>query len=71
MELQEELDSMEIKGSNEDGRASIWLSGNQQPLKISLDPNLLKEGQNASEEAILQALQEAYDQAQTLLAEKS
>ena len=25
--LQEELDSMEIEGSNEDGRAKIWLTG--------------------------------------------
>ena len=29
--LQEELDAMEIEGSSPDGRASIWLSGNQQP----------------------------------------
>ncbi len=70
LQLQEELDSMEIKGSNEDGRASIWLSGNQQPLKISLDPTLLKEGQNASEEAILEALQEAYRISTTTMKEK-
>ena len=58
--LQEELDEMEIEGRSGDGRASIWLSGNQQPLKVKLDPSLLDEGQQASEIATLEALQEAY-----------
>ena len=40
--LQEELDGMEIEGSSADGRASIWLSGNQQPLRVRLDPALLR-----------------------------
>ena len=42
--LQEELDGMEIEGKSSDGRASIWLSGNQQPLKVRLDPTLVQEG---------------------------
>ena len=58
--LQEELDAMEIEGNSEDGRASIWLSGNQQPLKVKLDPSLLSEGQEATEAATLAALQSAY-----------
>ena len=49
--LQEELDAMEIEGSSADGRASIWLSGNQQPLRVKLDPSLLSEGQEATEAA--------------------
>ena len=59
--LQEELDGMEIEGSSADGRASIWLSGNQQPLRVRLDPALLQEGQDACEAATLEALQAAYD----------
>ena len=55
--LQEELDAMEIEGNSEDGRASIWLSGNQQPLRVRLDPSLLSEGQEATETATLAALQ--------------
>ncbi len=58
--IQEELDAMEIEGSNEDGRASIWLTGNQEPLRVKLDPSLLAEGQAPSEEATLAALQAAY-----------
>jgi len=58
--LQEELDDMEIEGRSADGRASVWLSGNQQPLKVSLAPELLQEGSSASEAAVLEALQVAY-----------
>ncbi len=59
--LQEELQAMELEGSNEDGRAKIWLSGNQEPLKIRLDPSLLNEEHEVAEREILQALQNAYD----------
>ena len=58
--LQIELDEMEIEGSNEDGRVRIWLSGNQQPLKVSIDPSLIKEGENAVEMATLEALKDAH-----------
>jgi DNA-binding YbaB/EbfC family protein len=60
--LQDELDGMEIEGQSNDGRASVWLSGNQQPLRVRLDPTLLQEGQQASEAATLEALQAAYEQ---------
>jgi DNA-binding YbaB/EbfC family protein len=59
--LQEELDSMELEGRSGDGRASIWLSGNQQPLKVRLDPALVAEGAPACEAAVLEALQAAYE----------
>ena len=60
--LQDELDSMEIEGKSADGRASIWLSGNQQPLRVRLEPALLSAGQEACEAATLEALQSAYEQ---------
>ena len=41
--LQDELDGMEIEGKSSDGRASVWLSGNQQPLRVRLDPALLQD----------------------------
>lgn len=58
--LQEELDAMELEGSSADGRASVWLSGNQQPLKVRLAPELLADGAEACEAAVLEALQAAY-----------
>ena len=60
--LQDELDGMEIEGKSADGRASIWLSGNQQPLRVRLDPELLNAGHETCEAATLEALQAAYEQ---------
>ena len=60
--LQDELDAMESEGKSGDGRVSIWLSGNQQPLRVRMDPALLSEGQDATEAATLEALQAAYEQ---------
>ena len=68
--LQEELDAMEIEGNSEDGRASIWLSGNQQPLKVKLDPSLLSEGQEATEAATLAAFQSAYERSTSTMKER-
>ena len=59
--LQEELDAMELEGRSADGRASVWLSGNQQPLRVQLAPELLAEGAAASAAAVLEALQSAYE----------
>ena len=60
--LQDELDGMEIEGKSADGRASVWLSGNQQPLRVRLDPELLSAGQATCEAVTLEALQAAYEQ---------
>jgi len=65
--LQDELDAMEIEGKSSDGRVSIWLSGNQQPLRVRMDPSLLSDGQEASETATLEALQAAYEQYTTTM----
>jgi len=58
---QEERDAMELEGSSSDGRASIWLSGNQQPLKVRLSPELLTEPSGVVEAAVLEALTTAYN----------
>lgn len=59
--LQEELDAMELEGRSSDGRASVWLSGNQLPLRVQIDPALLSEGQTAVETAVFEALKSAHD----------
>ena len=59
--LQEELDAMELEGRSGDGLASVWLSGNQQPLRIRLDPALLAGDAGTAEASVLEALQNAYE----------
>lgn len=68
--LQDELDALELEGKSEDGRASVWLSGNQQPLRISLAPELVSEGAEATETATLDALKAAYELSTTTMKER-
>ena len=58
--LQEELDSMELEGTSQDGRVSLWLSGNQQPLRIKMEDSLLKESKEIIENTVLEAIQTAH-----------
>ena len=59
--LQEELEVMEIEGANDDGRAKIWLSGNQKPLIVEINQSLLSEEKQVIEEALLQALKASHE----------
>jgi hypothetical protein len=68
--LQEELDGMELEGRSADGRASVWLSGNQQPLRVRLAPELLSEAPEAVEAAVLEALLAAYQVSTTTMRER-
>lgn len=68
--LQEELDAMELEGKSGDGRASVWLSGNQQPLRVNLAPDLLAEAPAAVEAAVLEALLDAYQLSTTTMRER-
>ena len=68
--LQDELDSMELEGRSADGRAQVWLSGNQQPLKVVLDPALLGEAPASVEATVLEALQNAYQVSTSTMRER-
>ncbi|MEI6829206.1 MAG: YbaB/EbfC family nucleoid-associated protein [Synechococcaceae cyanobacterium ELA445] len=59
--LQDDLDALELEGTSTDGRASVWLSGNQQPIRIRLAPELVSDGAEATEAAALEALKAAYE----------
>ena len=68
--LQEELEAMEIEGQSKDERASIWLSGNQEPLKVSIDKSLLSEEKETVEATILEALKSAHELSTTTMKTK-
>tara|TARA_B100001250_G_scaffold401691_1_gene413882 strand:+ start:786 stop:1133 length:348 start_codon:yes stop_codon:yes gene_type:complete len=59
--LQEELEIMELEGKSEDGRATVWLSGNQKPIRLEVDESLLSEKKETIEDTILNALIAAHD----------
>jgi DNA-binding YbaB/EbfC family protein len=68
--LQDELDAMEVQGSDPEGRATVWLSGNQQPLRVELNPALLSETPETVEAAVLAALCTAYEVSTTTMRER-
>jgi len=59
--LQEELEGMELEGTSEDNRVSIWFSGNQQPLRVKIEDSLLKEEKEIIETTILEAIKTAHE----------
>ena len=68
--LQEELEALELEGKSTNGKASVWLSGNQEPLRIQIDPSLCSDGHEAIEIAVLEALQAAYEHSTTTMKKK-
>ena len=59
--LQEELEVMEIEGTNNDKRVKIWMSGNQKPLRVEIDQSLLSEEKAQIEKAILEGMKSAHE----------
>jgi DNA-binding YbaB/EbfC family protein len=69
-QLQEELDAMELEGRSSDGLTSVWLSGNQQPLRVRVDPALLGRTPEQVEASVLEALLNAYELSTTTMRER-
>ena len=65
--LQEELDGMEIEGKDADELVSVWVSGNQLPLKVKVEERLLKQGVLETESKILEALKNAHENSTTIM----
>ena len=68
--LQEELEVMEIEGSNNDKRVKIWMTGNQQPLRVEIDQSLLSEEKAQIEEAILEGMKSAHEISTTTMKDR-
>ena len=68
--LQEELEVMELEGKSKDERVSIWLSGNQEPLKVTIESSLLADEKEAVEQTILEALKSAHEISTTTMKTK-
>ena len=49
---------------------SVWISGNQQPLRVHIAPELLGQGAETAEASVLEALTNAYDISTTTMRER-
>jgi len=68
--LQEELEALELEGKSENEKVSVWLSGNQEPIRVQIDPSLFLQGQEATETAVMEALKAAYEHSTTTMKSK-
>ena len=68
--LQDELENMEIEGKSDDEMIKVWISGNQVPLKVEVEENILNSDKEKIEQNILQAIQKAHELSTTTMKER-
>nr|WP_075439066.1 YbaB/EbfC family nucleoid-associated protein [Prochlorococcus marinus] len=68
--LQDELEKMEIEGKSDDEMIKVWISGNQLPLKVEVQENILNANKEQIEQSILQAIQKAHELSTTTMKER-
>ena len=68
--LQDELENMEIEGKSDDAMVKVWISGNQLPLKVEVQENILNSNKEQIEQNILQAIQKAHELSTTTMKER-
>ena len=68
--LQEELDQLEVQGVAGGGLVKVFMNGNQQPRRVEIDPNLLKEDAEVVAQQVTKAMQSAYDESTSVMRER-
>ena len=68
--LQDELESMEIEGKSLDEMVKVWISGNQLPLRVEVNEEILNANKEQIEQNILEAIQKAHEKSTTTMKER-
>ncbi|MBS9769827.1 YbaB/EbfC family nucleoid-associated protein [Trichodesmium erythraeum] len=68
--LQEELEQLEVEGSAGEGLVKVFMSGNQQPKRVEISPDVLKEDANRVNQLVTEAMQDAYKKSTTTMRER-
>ena len=68
--LQDELENMEIEGKSDDEMIKVWISGNQLPLKVEVQENILNADKEKIEQNLLQAIQKAHELSTSTMKER-
>lgn len=69
-QLQEELEQMEIEGVAQGGLVKVYLSGNQEPRRVEISPDALKEDADLLSELVYAAMKDAYEKSTATMREK-
>ena len=68
--LQDELETMEIEGKSDDEMVTVWISGNQLPLRVKVEETIFSSEKEKVEQNILQAIQNAHETSTTTMKER-
>ncbi|MBM0741789.1 YbaB/EbfC family nucleoid-associated protein [Phormidium sp. CLA17] len=68
--LQEELEEMEIEGEAQGGLVKVVLSGNQEPIRVVISPDVLSEGADVVSDLVTAAMKDAYRKSTEMMREK-
>jgi nucleoid-associated protein EbfC len=59
-ELQAELEQLEIEGTSGNGLVKVFMSGNQEPLRVEIAPDAMSQGAETLSVMVTEAMQDAY-----------
>jgi len=68
--LQEELEVMEIEGESGNGLVKVVLSGNQEPLRVTISPDAMGEGAEMLADLVTAAMKDAYNKSTATMRER-
>lgn len=68
--LQEELEEMEIEGQAGGGLVKVIVSGNQEPRRVELSPDVLKEDVSVVSDLFTAAMKDAYNKSTATMRER-
>ncbi len=69
-QLQEELEQMRIEGESGGGKVKITMTGNQEPIDVSISEDALGEGAEVLSDLVLAAVKDAYGKSTATMKEK-
>lgn len=68
--LQEELEQMEVEGQAGGGLVKVFMSGNQEPLRVELSQDVFSEGAEVVSDLVTAAMKDAYMKSTTMMRER-
>jgi nucleoid-associated protein EbfC len=69
-QLQEELEQMRIEGEAGGGKVKVTMSGNQEPIDVTISPDALSEGAEVLSDLVFAAVKDAYGKSTATMKEK-
>ncbi|KST62748.1 MULTISPECIES: YbaB/EbfC family nucleoid-associated protein [Mastigocoleus] len=69
-QLQDELEQMEIAGESGGGLIKVVVTGNQEPKRVEISPEALKEGADVLSDLVTVAMKDAYNKSTATMRER-